>query len=103
VCNLVGVREADNTLRIYLDGNLYATVAGLAGICREDRPLWIWRHSSYVNAAVADIGVRDQALTAEQQHDQHRGEWRASVSRALHSSGEYGSACCQCRRHSAAG
>jgi autotransporter-associated beta strand protein len=64
--HLVGVREADNTLRIYLDGALYASAAGPAGVCRDERPIWICRHSSYVTAAVAGVGVWDQPLTAAQ-------------------------------------
>ncbi len=67
--HLVGVREADNTLRVYLDGSLYASAAGPAGSCRDDRSLWICRHggvSQCVRAGVAGIGVWDGALAAGQ-------------------------------------
>jgi len=67
--HLVGVREADNTLRIYLDGNLFASAAGPAGSCRDDRSIWICRHGGVnqcVRAGVAGIGVWDGALAADQ-------------------------------------
>lgn len=68
--HLVGVREADNTLRVYLDGSLYASAAGPAGIARDDRAIWICWHGTasdqFVRAGVAGIGIWNGALAADQ-------------------------------------
>lgn len=68
--HLLGVREADNTLRIYLDGNLYSSVAGPAGSCANPLNLGIAFHgnlgTSCVAASIAGIGVWQEALTPEQ-------------------------------------
>ncbi len=67
--HLVGVREADNTLRVYLDGALYASASGPAGSCANSLGLVIAWHgtstSQRVPAAVSGIGVWEQPLTAD--------------------------------------
>ena len=63
--HLVGVREIDHTLRIYLDGEWFASVSGLTGSMTNDRPLQIaYHYNTFVPAAVAGVGVWDRALTA---------------------------------------
>lgn len=65
--HLTGVREADNTMRIYLNGSLFASVAGPSGSMANNRRLQICRHlDSYVPASVAGVGVWDRALTAQE-------------------------------------
>ncbi len=64
--HLVGVREADNTLRIYLDGALFASTSGPDGNMTNTRPIWIGRHlNDHVPAAVAGVGLWEKPLTAE--------------------------------------
>jgi fibronectin-binding autotransporter adhesin len=68
--HLLGVREADNTLRIYLDGNLHSSVAGPAGSCSNSVNIAIAFHSTLgsgcVPASIAGVGIWQEALTPEQ-------------------------------------
>lgn len=74
--HLTGVREADNTLRIYLDGALYASVAGPDGSLTNNRPLQICYHlNTYVPASVAQVGVWDRALSAGEVATLHQHGW----------------------------
>jgi autotransporter-associated beta strand protein len=74
--HLVGVRESDNTMRIYLDGVLHASVAGPTGSMANARPIQICRHlNTYVPAAVARVGVWDRALSVAEVASLYQSGW----------------------------
>jgi autotransporter-associated beta strand protein len=74
--HLVGVREADHTMRIYLDGSLYASVAGPSGSMANTRPIQICYHlNSFVPAAVSGVGIWNRALTPAEVAALHQSGW----------------------------
>jgi fibronectin-binding autotransporter adhesin len=63
--HLVGVRDGQGTLLVYLDGELVATANDTVGDASNSRDILLARHTDHVNASIAGVGIWDLPLNAE--------------------------------------